>query len=143
MMATRVKTSMASQWLTKASDSGRTWIDAQEAPFRLSGELGKIAARFVLPRRACRCFLPCSIMARGAWRDSTEREFITWWQSQPKIPARASTGWPILSAPGCDRRGTLAGTGTVWFSGSGIRACLDCFISGREGREVHLSKGVA
>jgi SAM-dependent methyltransferase len=65
------------------------------------------------------------------------------WRSQPKMPARASTGWPILSAPVCDRRGTLAGACTVWFSGSGVRACLDRFICGREAREVHLSKGVA
>jgi hypothetical protein len=55
----------------------------------------------------------------------------------------SSSGRPVLSAPGCHRRSALAGAGTVWFGGSGIRACLDCFVSGRESREVHLSKDVA
>jgi hypothetical protein len=110
------------------------------------------------------------VAARCARCDSTERELITWWPSRSTMPrpwtncqpssadhdaARPKELWrvepgrlvpsgrPILSAPGCGRLSALASAGTVWFGRSGISACLDCFVSGREGCEGHLSKGVA
>jgi Integrase core domain len=84
----------------------------------------------------------------GAGEDAVSQEAQAMMRHGQGVVARRggptrSLGWPILSAASCDRRSTLAGAQTVWFGGSGISACLDGFVSGREGRKGHLSKGVA
>ena len=84
----------------------------------------------------------------GAGEDAVSQEAQAMMRHGQGVVARRggptrSLGWPILSAASWDRRSTLAGAQTVWFGGSGISACLDGFVSGREGRKGHLSKGVA